>query len=205
MKRQTASAVDSRLAKALAHPLRVQLLAALNEGVASPNELAKRLDEPLTNVSYHVRMLHDLGCIELVETEPRRGALEHYYRAVVRPFFSDRDWKRIPRSGREAISGTALRVIWEDVADAVKGGTFDARPDRHLTHNPMTLDDEGWDEVARVMSDALAKVEKIESQSAGRLKKSKHAGIPARVVFMQFEAPDDSTSTNGPPQHAQKS
>ena len=84
MKRQTASAVDSRLAKALAHPLRVQLLAALNEGVASPNELSKKLDEPLTNVSYHVRMLHDLGCIELVETEPRRGALEHYYRAIVR-------------------------------------------------------------------------------------------------------------------------
>ena len=73
------------MAKALAHPLRVQLLTALNEGVASPNELAKRLNEPLTNVSYHVRMLHDLGCIELVETEPRRGALEHYYRAIVRP------------------------------------------------------------------------------------------------------------------------
>ena len=96
MKRETASAVDSRLAKALAHPLRVQLLAALNEGVASPNELAKRLDEPLTNVSYHVRMLHDLGTIELVETEPRRGALEHYYRAVVRPFFADREWKGLP-------------------------------------------------------------------------------------------------------------
>ena len=30
------------MAKALAHPLRVQLLSALNEGVASPNELAKR-------------------------------------------------------------------------------------------------------------------------------------------------------------------
>ena len=35
------------MAKALAHPLRVQLLSLLNEGVASPNELAKKLDEPL--------------------------------------------------------------------------------------------------------------------------------------------------------------
>ena len=80
MKRETASAVDSRMAKALAHPLRVQLLAALNEGVASPNELAKKLDEPLTNVSYHVRMLHDLWMLEPTNQEPRRGALEHYYR-----------------------------------------------------------------------------------------------------------------------------
>ena len=39
------------MAKALAHPLRVQLLSLLNEGVSSPNELAKKLDEPLTNVS----------------------------------------------------------------------------------------------------------------------------------------------------------
>ena len=110
MKRETASAVDSRLAKALAHPLRVQLLAPLNEGVASPNELAKKLDEPLTNVSYHVRMLHDLGCIELVETEPRRGALEHYYRAIVRPFFAERDWKKLPKNARGSISDAVLQL-----------------------------------------------------------------------------------------------
>lgn len=48
----------------------------------SPNELARHLDEPLTNVSYHVRMLHDLGVIREVKTEPRRGALEHYYAAT---------------------------------------------------------------------------------------------------------------------------
>lgn len=78
--------VEADLAgKAMAHPLRAALLQELLVGgVASPNELAKRLGHPLTNVSYHVRMLHDLGCIELVETEPRRGALEHYYRARVR-------------------------------------------------------------------------------------------------------------------------
>ena len=29
------------------------------------NSTEKKLGEPLTNVSYHVRMLHDLGCIEL--------------------------------------------------------------------------------------------------------------------------------------------
>jgi DNA-binding transcriptional ArsR family regulator len=205
MARSSLDLVDPRIAKALSHPMRARILVILNERVASPNEIAEMIDERLPNVSYHVRALLDLDCIELVDTAQRRGAIEHYYRAVVRPFFSDRDWKRIPRSGREAISGTALRVIWDDVADAVKRGTFDARPDRHLTHNPMTLDDEGWAEVARVMADALAKIEKIESQSAGRLKKSSDAGIPARVVFMQFEAPADSASTNGPPQHAQKS
>src|ERR671928_41896 len=131
------------MAKALAHPLRFQLLPVLNEGAASPKERAKRLNEPLTNVSYHVRMLHDLGCIELVDTEPRRGALEHYYRAIVRPFFADREWKRLPRNARGSISDAVLQLVWEDAAEAIKSGLFDEREDRHLSRSVLSLDDQG--------------------------------------------------------------
>src|ERR671912_2794946 len=118
MARQTMDLVDPRLAKALSHPMRTRILAILNERVASPNEISEMIDERLPNVSYHVRALLDLDCIELVDTAQRRGAIEHYYRAVVRPFFSDRDWKRLPRSARQAISDTALEIVWEDVSDA---------------------------------------------------------------------------------------
>ena len=174
--------------------MRARILRILNERVASPNEIAEMIDERLPNVSYHVRALLDLDCIELVDTAQRRGAIEHYYRAVVRPFFSDSDWKRIPRSGRQAISDTALRVIWEDVSQAVKAGTFDSRTDRYLTHSPMVLDEEGWSELHRVMSEAFEEVERIESQSARRLKKSNEAGVSTRVVLMQFESPPADTS-----------
>ena len=174
--------------------MRARILVILNERVASPNEIAEMIDERLPNVSYHVRALLDLGCIELVDTAQRRGAIEHYYRAVVRPFFSDSDWKRIPKSGRQAISDTLLNLIWNDVSDAIKAGLFESRTDRHLTHNPMLLDDEGWSEVASVMSRTLSEVEKIASQSARRLKKSKEAGVPTKVVLMQFESPPDGDS-----------
>ena len=124
--------------------MRARILGILDERVASPNEIAEMIDERLPNVSYHVRALLDLGCIELVDTAQRRGAIEHYYKAIVRPFFSDRDWKRLPRPGRQAISDVALRVIWEDVSTAMKAGTFDARADRHLSHNDVVLDEKGW-------------------------------------------------------------
>jgi DNA-binding transcriptional ArsR family regulator len=78
-------ALDQRVVKALAHPLRVRLLARLRERIASPSELAVEVDEPIGNVSYHVRALADLGMIELVRTAPRRGALEHYYRVREEP------------------------------------------------------------------------------------------------------------------------
>jgi len=122
--------------------MRTRILTILNEQVASPNEIAQMLDERLPNVSYHVRALHDLGTIELVRTAQRRGAIEHYYRALMRPFFSDRDWKRIPRAGRQAISDAALKIIFEDVGASLQAGTFENRADRHLSHNDVVLDTE---------------------------------------------------------------
>ncbi len=190
MARSTLDLVDPRIAKALSHPMRARILMILNERVASPNEIADDIDERLPNVSYHVRALLDLGCIELVDTAQRRGAIEHYYRAVVRPFFSDSDWKRIPRSGRQAISDSILQIIWEDVSDSIKAGTFEGRTDRHLTHSRMLLDEEGWSELTKYLSGVLAEVEKIESRSKARIKKSADgAAIPTTFALMHFESP----------------
>src|SRR5919112_5439756 len=189
MARPSLDLVDPRIAKALSHPMRARILGILDERVASPNEISEQIDERLPNVSYHVRALLDLGCIELVDTAQRRGAVEHYYRAVVRPFFSDRDWKRLPRSGRQAISDAALKIVWEDVSQALQEGTFESRPDRHLSHNDVKLDDEGWKEVAKLLNGMIGDVERIASASAARLRKSGEEGIPATVVAMQFEVP----------------
>jgi DNA-binding transcriptional ArsR family regulator len=190
MARTTLDLVDPRIAKALSHPMRARILMILNERVASPNEISEMIEERLPNVSYHVRALQDLGCIELVSTAQRRGAIEHYYRAVVRPFFSDRDWKRLPRSGRQAISDSILKIVWEDVSTAIEGGTFEGRPDRHLSHSPMTLDEEGWAEMTQLLADALTEAKRIESRSGARLRKSGDEPVATSVVLMQFESPE---------------
>src|SRR4051794_20538891 len=78
---------EGNLLKALGHPLRLRLLEAITDaGEASPVELARTLAQPLSTVSRHVRMLRDLGFVELVRTEPRRGSVAHYYRAIQAPF-----------------------------------------------------------------------------------------------------------------------
>jgi DNA-binding transcriptional ArsR family regulator len=81
--------VDQRLLRALSHPLRQRILGALHDRVASPAELSRELAEPIGNVSYHVKMLRELGAIELVRTAPVRGALEHFYRASATAGFAD--------------------------------------------------------------------------------------------------------------------
>ena len=68
-------------AKAVAHPLRLRILDTIEQcgGIASPKQIAEVLDEPLGNVSYHVKTLLEFGWLDLVKTEPRRGAVEHFY------------------------------------------------------------------------------------------------------------------------------
>jgi DNA-binding transcriptional ArsR family regulator len=184
--------IDQRLAKALTHPLRVEILALLNERVASPNEISEELGERLGTVSYHVRTLLELDCVELVRTAQRRGAVEHYYRAIARPFFSDRDWKRLPASARQSVSDIALRAIWKDVSGALEAGTFDGRDDRHLSRTPLVVDEEGWRDLSALLTETLDRAMQIEADSASRLAESKEEGVTTKCVLMQFESPPPS-------------
>jgi DNA-binding transcriptional ArsR family regulator len=72
----------ARALRALAHPARVLALRALAAAQLSPIELTRLLDRreyDLGVVAYHVRRLNAAGIVELKETIPRRGAVEHRY------------------------------------------------------------------------------------------------------------------------------
>jgi len=186
-KKGKSTGVDQRLVKALAHPLRVQILTILNERMASPNELSKELEEGLSQVSYHVKVLKDFECIEMVKTEPRRGAVEHYYKATARAFLTDRDWRSLPDSMKPGVSAAAMQMILEDVIGALEGGTFDARDDRHISCTPGFVDEQGWTESVDLVAETLDRLIKIHEGSAKRLTKSGEEGIPVAAVLMNFE------------------
>ncbi|MGE5407481.1 MAG: helix-turn-helix domain-containing protein [Syntrophothermus sp.] len=78
------SSDDSALLAALRHPLRRRILRAMERGEPiSPRQLSNELGHPLSNVSYHVRVLAERGAVALVSTEPVRGSTQHFYRASV--------------------------------------------------------------------------------------------------------------------------
>lgn len=188
-KAKSARGVNQRLVKALAHELRVEILAILNERMASPNELSKELGEGLSQVSYHVKVLRDYKCIELVKTEPRRGAVEHYYRATSRAFLTDRDWQQLPDSVRPGLSADLLQIIVDDAVASLEEGTFDRRDDRHMSWTPLTVDEEGWGEMREALAETLQRVLKIQAASAKRLGGSPEEGISMSVALMGYEVP----------------
>jgi DNA-binding transcriptional ArsR family regulator len=197
-KKSKNSGVDQRLVKALAHPLRVEILIILNERMASPNELSKELEEGLSQVSYHVKVLKDFECIEMVKTEPRRGAVEHYYRATARAFLSDREWQKLPESIKPGMSAAVMKMLISDVIEAMNGGTFDSRDDRHMSWTPGVVDEQGWTESVELINETLDRAIAIHSASAKRLAKSGEEGIPATTVLMNFEGlPAETKSSRG--------
>ena len=182
--------VEQIVAKAFAHPLRVQILIILNERVASPNLLAQELDQSLNLVAYHVRVLEKYDCIELVDTKQRRGATEHFYRATRRQFLSDAEWARMPQSLRPALSGAMLKSMFEDIEEAVKSGSMDEKDDTHISRTPMVVDEKGWDEVSTLLAGTLDKVLEIQSESAKRIAESGEDGMLSKVEMLHFKSPD---------------
>jgi hypothetical protein len=179
-RRPGAEDVNLQLIKAMAHPLRYRLLVRLNAGVASPVEMAREFDQPVGRVSHHVRTLARLGAIELVRTEPRRGAVEHFYRAVIPAWFSDEDWARLPPSARLSISGENLAHVLRDVTDAAGHG-FE-HPRTHLSFKPLELDEQAMEEMSELLNATLERALEIEQESARR----GGAASPTEVVLMHF-------------------
>jgi DNA-binding transcriptional ArsR family regulator len=185
-------AIDQRIMKALSHPLRVRMLTLLNQKVASPSELADELDEPLGNVSYHMRFLADLKMVKLVRTEPRRGAVEHYYEALEPPLISDDDWAQLPVALRRSLSDSTLADIARDLKGAGEAGGFD-RENIHVSRVALTLDQQGWDELSDLLSQLLERAREVQEQSNKRRKRTSGDPIPTALVMMQFEGGSATT------------
>jgi DNA-binding transcriptional ArsR family regulator len=77
------------LLTALGHPLRRRILRAMDGEATSPGKLSERIDEPLSTVSYHVRVLNRCGALHQVRKQPVRGAVEHFYRTAI-----EAEWAR---------------------------------------------------------------------------------------------------------------
>jgi hypothetical protein len=189
--------VEQIVAKAFAHPLRVQILIILNDRVASPNLLSQELDQSLNLVAYHVRVLEKYDCIELVDTKQRRGATEHFYRATRRQFLTDAEWARMPESLRPGLSGAMLKAVFGDIDEALSKGTFDEIDDRHLSRTPMVVDKQGWSDVATLLAETLDRVLEIQAESSERLANGAETGMLSKVEILHFKSPEPDAEGDG--------
>jgi DNA-binding transcriptional ArsR family regulator len=184
MEEARAPTLDDRMLRAVGHPLRFRVLATLDEGVSSPNQIAQKLGEPLGRVAHHVRLLARLGAIELVSTRPRRGATEHFYRAVTRPWFDDGSWAKLPLSTRRTLVGDVLQRIAADIGASVEGGGFDHLL-TYVSRTFLELDETGMAEVSRILDETVERVLTAQAEAKERVAAGGEAS-PTELVVMHF-------------------
>ena len=180
--------IDQELVRALAHPLRVEILAILNDRVASPNELSKELEEGLSQVSYHVKVLKEFKCIEMVKTEPRRGAVEHFYKATQRAFLTSEVVKLYPKSAQQRMFGTVLEDLGHDLTTALDSGKFDERDDYVVSRTPARLDGRARAEAEELADELIERFLLLEDESTLRRSKGEGDGeeISTTMVLLIF-------------------
>lgn len=161
--------VDHRLMKALAKQERVEALAILAERIASPKELAMETGEDLSTISYHVRILRECGLIELDHVVPRRGAVEHFYRAVDRTLLPPNAWDNLPPAIRKGTSMDILQEFFDDAMGSIEAEIFDD-PASDLSLTPLILDGEGLEEIGERTEDYLEALLDVQANATKRLK-----------------------------------
>ena len=120
---------DPSVMRALAHPLRIEILELIDElGQATASEVAQKLEQTVANCSFHLRILAAGGFIERAEQRGREKPWKPAHQSRnMRPDESD------PESIAEATELAGLYVQRES-----------ARVLRFLREAPQVLEDPKW-------------------------------------------------------------
>jgi hypothetical protein len=184
----------------LKHPMRVRILEIANTREISPATFVDEGLEPagfwfpsrpaaLSDVAYHFRVLEQAGCIEVVRTRQRRGAIEHIYRGTAAVEFTSEEFAGLSAEQRELFSRTSLQALIARADSAMRTGTFDRRTDRHLVWTAIELDERGWDEFAETLDGCFEEVKRIHADSKDRLAGSGEEVITATYGMLGFPSP----------------
>ena len=191
---------DPRYVKAMSHPLRVRILAMLDERTASPVELAGWLDASLGTVAYHVRTLERMGLVELVHETRVRGAVEHHYSLLSGRASPTRPGPPPPPSPSRPRSPPPCRRSTPTPAPPARpAGSTTATPTSPVRSSPSTPA-AGATSRARVCVCSTRSTASRRPPSE-RMERNPHSGDTKDValVMMLFEAARLAVETEGDP------
>lgn len=191
---QSIEAITRRIAKATAHPLRVRILAALNEAEMGAGAFCrKNPDVDLREASRHFRVLRELDCIEFLYRRRGRGR-EGVYRAIRRAMFDLSSWEAVPSEQKPPVTAEVVSTYMDRVAQAAEAGSLDARDERWVSWTALRFDSQGWREFIAEIEGTFTKALQLGVDASLRLIHSSEPPIPVTVGLFCFESPEDPTS-----------
>jgi DNA-binding transcriptional ArsR family regulator len=187
-KGQRGKSIEEVVSYALGHRIRIEVLALLNEGVYTPDEISEILQEPIGKVTHHVTELADGGAIELAKTEPVRNATRHFYRAVEQPYVSEEEAAAMAPQQRQIIVGLILQSIMAESMSAFWAGNMINDPSRTmLAWRWFNVDEEGKGEITEELAASWSRIQEIEARSSARRADSNEKPVSVIVALQGFQ------------------
>ena len=143
---------DGRISelRATAHPLRLQMLSLLTGAELSAAEVARELGVTQANASYHLRLLHAAGLLEVAGEENVRGGRARKYR---HPWDAERPQGGSPASEEERLA--YARVLADAIPRRyVERERGEGRARTLFTDAELWVEPEVWERVFDLVTEA---------------------------------------------------
>lgn len=163
---------DEKVIRALAKPQRLELLARLEQESASPEMLRDETGMTLESIAYHLKILLDAGCVEIVESRSSGGMVENHYRGTDDVF---------------------VNPVFHAMA-----GMIDIRDNAVLNWTRVEFDEFGLIQISELMRSVRAQVTLIQEQSGQRQEIHEKELIPLIVGVAAVQTSNLAPPETGP-------
>lgn len=185
--------LETRMAKVFTDPISLLILRQLNDAAMSASQLNSMIEGATQRQLFRkCSQLEKLGWIARVDERTgglRRGATEVFYRATRPPIATDL-WSEVPKPLRSGPSWQMLHSFYGRAVEAIKAGTMDARPEKHLTWSALIVDEIGWQQVIRALRECKISLEEIQRRADLRGAGSDNENLITTVFLGGFEIPE---------------
>jgi DNA-binding transcriptional ArsR family regulator len=194
--------LEEAVSYAVGHRIRIEVLAALHEGPASANDLARIVHQPLSKVTHHVEELLVSGSIEIARTETVGNISQNFYCAVELPFYSDEEIQAMTAEQRQGLAGLILQATMAEALASLWAGKLHSDPRVMLAWNRINLDEQGREDLADEQARSWARMQEIEAEAAARRIESGEPAVTYVVTSLGYER---SRASAPPPVRSEKS
>lgn len=181
-----------RLSIVYAYELRLTAVTELYLREMSPSQFYREFGGgSATRVERHFKRLTEYGWLRFVREasgERRRGGREHFYRATELAILDEEISALLPYSVRAAHGWKSFRQLAERARGALEAGTFDARPDRHLSSTSLRVDLLGRGRVIAAVDGLFYYLLKEQGEARLRVFKSGEKPFLATVGIAGFDS-----------------
>jgi len=188
-KKRGDSAPEQKWPRVKRRRLRLRIVAACHLRDVTPKEIAIEERLSKSTVQHHFNALEREGWIHVCRRESVGNGVRNWYTADRPQIIRDKEFVQMNEQERYETSEGVLMHYLDICKLALKTGTLDARPDSHLSHNVVYLDQETWNGLQEDMDLWLERTLERKVEAEMRLRGSDEEPIPTVIHLGGFAVP----------------